>query len=116
MLGGMPHRRDQLASWSGGGIPRARDYAISASADLEVRVIIQKFYDAFNDGFVGPADYEAEDCSHINPTGGRTQGRDAICGFGNITDTAGFTDQERIYTFDRPKQYPTLLPLIGGRI
>jgi TnpA family transposase len=55
----------------------------------------------------------------------------------HYTDTAGFTDQvfaactllgfrfaprirdlgdQRIYTLDRPKQYPTLLPLIGGRI
>lgn len=55
----------------------------------------------------------------------------------HYTDTAGFTDQvfaactllgfrfaprirdlgdQRIYTLNRPKQYPTLLPLIGGRI
>lgn len=49
----------------------------AASSDREVRASIQKFYDAFNSGFVGPADYAAEDWNHINPTGGRTRGRDA---------------------------------------
>lgn len=49
----------------------------AASADSDVRGTIQVFFDAFNDGFVGPAHYAAEDWNHIAPTGGRTQGRDA---------------------------------------
>jgi uncharacterized protein (TIGR02246 family) len=51
--------------------------AFAATADSEVRTTIQKFYDSFNDGFVGPADYATEDWNHINPNGGRTEGRDA---------------------------------------
>ena len=49
----------------------------AANADGEVRATIQKFYDSFNDGFLGPADYATQDWNHINPSGGRTQGRDA---------------------------------------
>jgi uncharacterized protein (TIGR02246 family) len=42
-----------------------------------VRATVQRFFDAFNDGFVGPADYATQDWNHIAPTGGRTQGREA---------------------------------------
>jgi uncharacterized protein (TIGR02246 family) len=43
----------------------------------EVRTTIQTFYKNFNEGFTGPADYATEDWNHINPNGGRTQGREA---------------------------------------
>jgi len=43
----------------------------------EVRTTILMFYKNFNEGFSGPADYATEDWNHINPNGGRTQGRDA---------------------------------------
>jgi uncharacterized protein (TIGR02246 family) len=46
----------------------------AANADGEVRA---KFFGSFNDGFRGPADYATEDWNHINPNGGRTEGRDA---------------------------------------
>jgi len=46
--------------------------------EVEVRATIQKFYSSFNEGFTGPADYVTEDWNHINPTGGRTQGREAV--------------------------------------
>ena len=49
----------------------------AANADGEVRAPIQKFFGSFNDGFRGPADYATEDWNHINPNGGRTEGRDA---------------------------------------
>ena len=49
----------------------------AASADSDVRLTIQEFFDAFNDGFVGPANYAAEDWNHIALTGERTQGREA---------------------------------------
>ena len=43
----------------------------------EVRKTIQTFYKNFNEGFTSPADYAAEDWNHINPNGGRNQGREA---------------------------------------
>jgi uncharacterized protein (TIGR02246 family) len=42
-----------------------------------VRLAIEAFYKAFDDGFTQPADYAAEDWNHINPFGGRAQGREA---------------------------------------
>jgi uncharacterized protein (TIGR02246 family) len=45
--------------------------------DAEVRTTIQVFYKNFNDGFTAPGDYATEDWNHINPNGGRTQGREA---------------------------------------
>ena len=36
-----------------------------------VRTAIRAFYKAFDDGFVGPADFATEDWNHINPYGGR---------------------------------------------
>ena len=43
----------------------------------EVRATIQTFYKNFNEGFTAPADYATEDWNHINPNGGRNQGREA---------------------------------------
>jgi len=42
-----------------------------------VRTAVQAFYKAFDDGFVGPADYAAEDWNHIGPYGSRDRGREA---------------------------------------
>ena len=44
--------------------------------DAQVRATIQAFYNGFNEGFSGPADYATEDWNHINPYGGRTQSRE----------------------------------------
>ena len=46
-------------------------------AEAAVRIPIQAFNKAFNEGFVGPADYATEDWNHINPLGGRDRGREA---------------------------------------
>jgi uncharacterized protein (TIGR02246 family) len=51
--------------------------APSNEEERDVRTAIQAFYTAFNDGFIGPADYATEDWNHINPYGGRDRGRDA---------------------------------------
>ena len=51
--------------------------ALSADREAAVRTAIQSFYKAFDDGFVGPADYATEDWNHINPLGGRDRGREA---------------------------------------
>jgi len=45
--------------------------------DAQVRATIQTFYKNFNEGFTAPADYATEDWNHINPSGGRNQGREA---------------------------------------
>ena len=46
-------------------------------AEAAVRTTIRAFYEAFDKGFVGPADYATEDWNHINPNGGRARGREA---------------------------------------
>jgi uncharacterized protein (TIGR02246 family) len=47
--------------------------------DKPVRQAVELFYDAFNShGFEHAADYTTEDWNHINPGGGRTQGRAAV--------------------------------------
>jgi len=51
--------------------------ALSDDREAAVRTAIQAFYKAFDDGFVGPADYATEDWNHINPYGGRDRGREA---------------------------------------
>jgi uncharacterized protein (TIGR02246 family) len=51
--------------------------AQSDDREAAVRTAIRAFYAAFDDGFVGPADYATEDWNHINPYGGRDQGREA---------------------------------------
>ena len=45
--------------------------------EAAVRTAIRAFYKAFDNGFVGPADYATEDWNHINPLGGRDRGREA---------------------------------------
>src|SRR5262249_15842745 len=50
---------------------------LSDDREPAVRSVIQAFYKAFEDGFVGPADYATEDWNHINPYGGRDRGREA---------------------------------------
>ena len=45
--------------------------------EAQVRATIQTFYKNFNAGFTAPADYATEDWNHINPNGGRNQGREA---------------------------------------
>ena len=45
--------------------------------EAAVRTAIRAFYSAFDDGFVGAADYATEDWNHINPYGGRDRGREA---------------------------------------
>ena len=55
----------------------ASEATYAEDKDNEVRTIIQTFYKSFNEGFTGPADYATEDWNHINPNGGRNQGRDA---------------------------------------
>jgi hypothetical protein len=45
--------------------------------EAAVQATIRAFYKAFDDGFVGPADYATEDWNHINPYGGRKGSRDA---------------------------------------
>ena len=54
------------------GIAHAED------RETAVRATIQTFYDNFNQGFTGSGDYATDDWNHINPTGGRTQGREAV--------------------------------------
>jgi uncharacterized protein (TIGR02246 family) len=51
--------------------------ALSEDKETAVRAVIRAFYSAFDDGFVGPADYATEDWNHINPNGGRVGGREA---------------------------------------
>jgi uncharacterized protein (TIGR02246 family) len=50
---------------------------LSDEREAAVRIAIQAFYRAFDDGFVGPADYATEDWNHINPYGGRDRDREA---------------------------------------
>jgi uncharacterized protein (TIGR02246 family) len=45
--------------------------------DTQIRAILETFYKNFNEGFTAPADYATEDWNHINPSGGRNQGREA---------------------------------------
>jgi len=49
----------------------------SDDREAAVRTAIQAFYKAFDDSFVGAADYATEDWNHINPYGGRDRGREA---------------------------------------
>jgi uncharacterized protein (TIGR02246 family) len=51
--------------------------AQSNDGEAEVRSTIEAFYKAFDDGFMRPADFATEDWNHIDPFGGRTQGREA---------------------------------------
>ena len=51
--------------------------ALSDDREAAVRTAIQSVYKAFDDGFVGPADYATGDWNHVNPLGGRDRGREA---------------------------------------
>src|ERR671936_2869130 len=51
--------------------------ALSDDREVAAGNTIRAFYKAFDDGFVGPANYAAEDWNHINPYGGRDPGREA---------------------------------------
>jgi len=58
----------------------AQSSSVAAPGDAglaDVRRAIEAFYNSFNEGFTGPADFAAEDWNHISPGGARTQGRDA---------------------------------------
>ena len=47
--------------------------------EAQVRQTVQAFYTAFNsDGFARAADFTTDDWNHINPFGGRTNGRVAV--------------------------------------
>src|SRR5436305_10384051 len=52
--------------------------AQSDDKEAAVQIAIRAFYKAFDDGFVGPADYATEDWNHISPYGGRAQGRETV--------------------------------------
>jgi uncharacterized protein (TIGR02246 family) len=52
--------------------------ARSQSDEAAARTPVEAFYTAFNTGFVGPADFAAEDWAHINPFGGWTRGRENV--------------------------------------
>ena len=49
--------------------------ARSENDETAARKPVELFYAAFDQGFVGPADFAAEDWVHINPYGGWTRGR-----------------------------------------
>ena len=55
----------------------ASSIAHADEKDAQVRATIQTFYKNFNEGFTAPGDYGTEDWNHINPNGGRNQGREA---------------------------------------
>ena len=53
--------------------------AQSAKDEKDVRAAVTAFYTAFNShGFDRAADFTTADWNHINPFGGRTNGRDAV--------------------------------------
>ncbi len=53
--------------------------ARTSSKEKQVRQAVQSFYDAFNShGFERASEYTTEDWNHINPSGGRTRGREAV--------------------------------------
>jgi uncharacterized protein (TIGR02246 family) len=55
----------------------ASSAAMSPPNDAGPKGAVENFYKAFNDGFVGPAEFATKDWNHINPFGGRRNGRDA---------------------------------------
>ena len=51
---------------------------VVCAADIDdVRIVVQKFYTAFDEGFVEPVDFATEDWHHINPFGGVNRTSDA---------------------------------------
>lgn len=55
----------------------AQSSSAAVPDDAGVRRAVEAFYNSFKEGFIGPADFAAEDWNHINPNGGRDRGRDA---------------------------------------
>ena len=52
--------------------------SILFAADVDdVRQVVQKFYTAYDEGFVKPVDFATEDWYHINPYGGVLPGLEA---------------------------------------
>jgi uncharacterized protein (TIGR02246 family) len=47
-------------------------------ADAAVMAPVEAFYRAYDEGFVRGADFATDDWNHINPGGGRTQGKAAV--------------------------------------
>jgi|SRR5882672_1590785 len=46
--------------------------------EAAARKPVESFYTAFNQGFIGAADFAADDWAHINPYGGWTRGRENV--------------------------------------
>jgi uncharacterized protein (TIGR02246 family) len=68
-----------IASVSVGAIAIATSVWGQTSPDAQVRRTVQAFYTAFNsNGFGRAADFTTNDWNHINPFGGRTNGREAV--------------------------------------
>ena len=62
--------------------------SILFAADVDdVRQVVQKFYTAYDEGFVKPVDFATEDWYHINPYGGVLPGLEATLkdGFAKYT-------------------------------
>lgn len=47
-------------------------------AEAAVMAPVEAFYRAYDEGFVRGADFATDDWNHINPGGGRTQGKAAV--------------------------------------
>ena len=79
----------------------ASSAAMSEPKNAGPKSAVEAFYKAFNNNFAGPADYATEDWNHINPYGGRDNGRDATLK-GNRTVHQGFLKgvTERVKTMD----------------
>lgn len=62
-----------------GAIALASSVSAQVSPEAQVRRTVQAFYAAFNsNGFDRAADFTTDDWNHINPFGGRTNGRAAV--------------------------------------
>jgi uncharacterized protein (TIGR02246 family) len=48
------------------------------SGNAAVMAPVRAFYQSYNDGFNGPANFATDDWNHINPGGGRTQGKTSV--------------------------------------
>lgn len=68
--------------------------------ESRVREAAMSFYAAFNSGFVGGADFAAEDWNHITPYGGWTQGRAITLALVQILHSPGFFLNGVIETVD----------------
>ena len=50
----------------------------NVDCDAQVREVVNSFYLAFDEGFIGECDFATEDWNHINPNGGWTRGREQV--------------------------------------